>query len=81
MNVRALGPEENVVTWRLRGHVGKKGQASVLVLDRDASRQKLAGGKDDEELGLFLENHLSLTCNIYNKVLSERTMSTVFWDS
>lgn len=61
--------------------MGKKQQASVLMLDREASRQKPAGGKDDEESGLFLENRLSLTCNIDNKVLSERTMSTVFWDS
>lgn len=58
---------------------GRK-QASVLVLDREASRWRLAGRRDDKEWGFFLENRLSLTCNIHNQVLSERTMSTVFWD-
>lgn len=80
MNVSPLGPEEDVVTRRVRGRVWKKEQASVLVLDRQASRRKLADGKDGVEWDFSLKIRLSLTCHIYNKVLSERTMSTVCWD-
>lgn len=76
INVSPLGPEENVVTWRSRGCVWKKEQAQCLCLIG-----RLAGGHWLKgQMELFLENRLSLTRNIYNSVLSERTMSTVFWD-
>lgn len=70
---------------------GARGKCSHLEVERLCVEERatqclcligrLAGGNWLKgQMELFLENRLSLTRNIYNTVLSERTMSTVFWD-